>query len=254
MTLSDLSFRYIFQIYGVVATKSKISVLWTFALLLLMICHYWYSYEFRVFKKRNKTIEERTHVIAHILLHGTRIFVMVSSILNMNKFDKIFAKFQFVDAQIQKMLKSRNFCWRFEKTLMKMLLIVVFELCLVIYNVLVNKVNIGEPMHWFNSFHIIHVKSLSFVYFVDMLNFRLDLLRIISKHDKGFEVLKLHTQLFLISKVINSVHKNVLLFITIQHCVALILNSFWFFVNLSCVDVFAISRESNFYINKVNIH
>lgn len=222
----------LFQLYGVVTTKSIFSVCWTITTILLTIATIWKTFDYGVFSpQRMKTLSTKTHMFAYFLLLTSRSLALVNSLWSSGNFEEILEEFDRIDSIILKNFGAncnsrRNFVKLLARHCTFLLTTIVFPLT----NLAMLDTE-RDREYWFFtmiSIHITQVKVLSVVFLVDLLNHRLELLNSLKKFEGSLKIMKLHSRLFSLSKLING-RGIVLSLITLHQCNGLLMNYFWIF-------------------------
>lgn len=221
----------IFQLYGVVTLKTRLSYCFTFLSFLLTLATIWFAYAaghstfFKI-----PTLSGVTRSFSYILLYVTRSLVLLSSILNVNKFHKIIDEFDSFDrAMLKKFKINVNTKSKFIFLATKLIILLATLIIIPSINLALPKVN--RPL-WIilTSFvHILHAKKVSLVFFVDSLNHRMEMLTIASRKGNLLDVLALHSRLWTASKLINDSH-NIIILTLAQNCFGVLVNLFHFFL------------------------
>lgn len=222
----------LFQLYGVVTTKSIFSVCWTITTILLTVATIWKTFDYGIFSpQRLKTLSTKTHMFAYSLLLASRSSTLVNSLLSAGNFEEILKEFDRIDGIILKNFgESCNSRRNFVKLLARHCAFLLTSIVFPLTNLAVLDTE-RDREYWFFttiSIHITQVKVFSVVFFVDLLNHRLELLNSLRKFEGSPKILKLHSRLFSLSKLING-RGIVLSLITLHQCNGLLMNSFWIF-------------------------
>lgn len=235
----------LFQIYGVVTLKSKLSICWTFVALLLSLDTLWivYSSNF-VYLFKVYTVSGQTRALSHLLLFSARLFVFCSSIFNIGKFKRILVGFEEFDTTL---LQRFNIEVNTKERVFRLgtKLIVVLALAIIIPLINLAFPRVDRSFWWLTvmTIHMLHAKDISMVFFIDSLNYRLKSLTLASNKGDALEILTLHSKLYTMSKLINESHGAVTLTIT-QHYFGSLVNLFWFFLIINGLEfVVPITRE-----------
>lgn len=182
-----------------------------------------------------------SHLFSYSLLMANRMLGIMSSIFYAKKFQTILDELKTFDESLRELFGIEiNSAKRFFKLSAKMILLVVFDLIVLMgnYFVLQNEKPKGFWMLTATTIHVIHLKDLSFIFFMDLFNCRLSSLVTVEAESEKEKVLKLHTKLFDISKLINDCHSGVMTFSMIQHCFSFVSNFFWLFMSLAKLEFF----------------
>lgn len=238
----------LFQVYGVVTLKSSLSLCWSLVTIILTIDTTWTAYREGFFNiHKISTISGKTHVFAYTLLFSTRFFIIASSILNAHKFQKIVEQFKSFDECLKTTSGIEvNSKGRGRQLLLKVCIIGALAVSIHMSNIFFPKVKKHLWLLSVISVHIIHVKELSFVFFVDSLNFRLESLLAGLQIVNQTEILKLHSMLFTAAKLINDCY-GIMTLTILQNYYGILVNLFWFTLIVSNLEfVVPVSRESEF--------
>lgn len=242
-----------FQFYGVVTRQSCLSISWTIALNVLAVFTWWSAFDLGILSSmKMQTVLGMTYFCAYFILLGTRSLVWISSLVNVQNVEVILDKIELIDKLIVKQFKLNiNTKKKFIEQSLKILAIVIISLSFLITNFKAISTE-SDRSFWFLSLisiHVLHIKEMSFVFLIDLLNHRLKALidvTSVSGFKNNQKVLKVHTQLFLLSKLINDMNGNVITLITFQHCFGLIVNFFWLFLALTNLEFSGTYGEWNF--------
>ena len=220
---------YFFQFFGVVPCKFKP---WISVLLFLMICLSYQSLMNRTLAHINKdSVYGMSRFSTHVFLEFTRITIIISSLVNLKKFEKIFQMFQEFDKSSERlygknMAKSKECLYLATKSFSFIAFAVTFMMTSISF---LQKSEQSGAILRSTCLLALQLKGLSFVYFVDLLNLRLEKLLQSSQIDLSQKALKLHTKLFLLSRKINESHNFLMTLVTLQNCYTLIFHSFSIF-------------------------
>lgn len=233
---------WLFQFYGVVTLKSATSVCWSFVSFFLGIATILKAFDIGVFSMTKlRSLSGMSHFYGYSLLLLARMTGSVSSIFHARKFQEILDEFKSFDAAMWQLFEIEvNSRARFVKLSIKMIFIAAADLAILMgnYTILRNEKPQGFWMLTSTTIHTIHLKDLSLIFFIDLLNYRLDSLKNVLKQSETRKVLKLHTKLFDISRLINDCHSGVIALNIFQHCSSFISNFFWLFLSLSKLEFF----------------
>jgi hypothetical protein len=170
-----------------------------------------------------------TAVAGHAMLVLSRFFTLFSSLIYSQTTEDILQGIERYDEFIKKAFKTN--C-RPRSKLVKYLgfitlvgTFVFAQFFLVIYYSL--ETSLYHMLTNVCTLHLIHVKAISFVFFVDIINNRLESLQALSCRN-GFQVVQLHSKLFSISKLINDCYGRLVTAYIIQQCFGIIMNTFWY--------------------------
>lgn len=221
----------IFQVYGVVTLRSKFSYFATFVSLLITVATIWRAYTegpSTLFK--TMTVSGLTRSFSHLLLFSSRVSVLMSSVRNMGKFHCILDEFESFDRTMERKFEigvntKQKFLWLGSK----LILILSAAFIIPMINLAFPRVNGPFWIIAVTSAHMLHVKEVSLIFFVDSLNYRLELLAQASCKETLLEVLTLHSKLWETSKLINESHGIVTLTLA-QNCFGVLVNIFYFFL------------------------
>lgn len=220
----------IFQLYGVVTTTSKLSICWSFVWFASTFVTIWKAIDVGVFSFAMMSIPNKSLSIIHVVLLATRMLLFISSIRGAGKTREILDELESFDKLMLSCFNVKiNTRVKFFKVFLKLLLIVAATLLILMSNFafLQRKTNKTFWMLTSSSIHILHLKMLSFAFFVDMITHRLENLQAILSHDKSSQVLKLYSKLFSISQLINASQCHIVTLVTLQLSLGLFLNLFW---------------------------
>lgn len=228
----------LFQLFGVVTLRSKLSVCWTFASVIITMATIFTAYAIgpaTFFKV--KTIAGQTRDFTHLILFSSRVLVFVSSISNVDKFHKILNEFDCFDRTLHDKFEIEvNTRSRIIRLAIKLILILTVMMFMSFVNFAFPKVN---KLYWListTSIHITHVKETSLIFFVDSVNYRLQSLQLAARKIKALDILALHSRLRTASKLINESHEVVTLTVLFNN-LAILLMLFYLFITICSLEV-----------------
>lgn len=186
-----------------------------------------------------KSISGLTVFGAYSLLLTTRLITLISSVYNATAFHEIIQQFNEIDLMLLQLRHEIDHQVIYFRLLIKIFAVASVTLvlllgCLLEIHKLVDLIMFSVLT--VTSIHVLHVKELSFVIIVDLLNYRLASLHNLSISSNRKEILNLHLKLFLLSKMINATYGKGITLIILQQCFGLTVNTFWLFLALSKIE------------------
>lgn len=223
----------LFQVYGVITLRSStLSVCWTLVSSVLAIATICKAYTERYLNFNLAIVSGQTQLFNYLFLFVLRILIFISSILNADKFQQILSAFESFDVRLrEKSGIEVNSKKRFMRLSLKIVIIGGMAVSSYLSSLTFPRVRKHFAILAIISVHVNHVKALSFLFFVDSLNFRMESLITSSKSIGIKETLKLHSKLFAVSTLIKQCNRILTLTI-LQNCYSLLLNSFLLSVTL----------------------
>lgn len=219
----------IFQLYGVVTTTSKLSICWSFVWFASTFVTAWKAIDVGVFAFAKMSVSNKSLSIIHAILLATKLLTFISSLTGAGKTREILGEIEIFDKLMWSRLNLKiNTRVKFFKVALKLFLTIAVTSLIMLANFAV--VPRKNRTFWIltsTSIHSLHLKMLSFAFFVDMITHRLERLQSILSHGKSSEIIKLYSKLFSISQLINASQSHVVTLAALQLCLGLFLNCFW---------------------------
>lgn len=222
-----------FQLYGVVTTRSKLSIGWTLITLVLAFVTLLKAATLQLFSPQNlQSISAKSFAVAFSLVSTVRILAVVGSLLNAGKCEKILDDIEAFDKLMLKRFNvDVNTNWKYFELTAKFISIASITFAILAGNFVFLPTS-GNKIFWLltlSTVHVVHMKELSFVFFVDLINYRLESLHLIKGPDRHLQMLKFYSKLFDVSKLINESQSHLITVLILQQCSGFFLNFFWLF-------------------------
>lgn len=234
--LKDLDFSIFFQFYGVISRSSKLSITWSFFLTILSIGATFKS-PIVVFFNKIKSIYGITHWLTFGFIEITRFFVLISSIAGVKNFEKIFQELRSIDDQLAKFNENTSQRQFFKLAAKNLFFVVLTAIPIGITLMFLNDPDQFSSFVAFVMVSFLQMKGLSFAFFVDLLRIRLEKLLEVAKVHPSREVLKLHTKLFLLSRLVDESHRKIITLVTLQNCYSLMYHIFSIFFHAQTLNI-----------------
>lgn len=181
----------------------------------------------------------QAHMIGLSSLLIIRFSTLVFSAFNFNNFHEIIDGFCSIDDLMNKHFKAEtdDFTRKVRKAYVKYC--AIFLIILTLQATVLWMLPKPGRFNWIvvtMTLHQIQVKDLSFLYFADSINQRLETLLSVPSDDN---VLKVHTKLFELSNSINKAYGKSMILHLFKHCIGFSFSLFWAFLNLRFSTPFA---------------
>lgn len=230
-TVQYIRFINFFRFYGILpfpgkSAKNLISLLW----LSVSPIYVWWGVEIDMISVHwINNLVDIMYFANYQLMFLTEIFVLLLSIYYRNVHEKIFKLFSKIDSEIDKLTKidydsSRSINGT------RIGFLIFYTICSMSVIIFYYIDSIEYVMEWLPTMivsHMIHVKVLSFCFFVEMLSERLKyLLKVLNESSQNFEtqikLLQIHDDIYHSSRLIHQSHGLVItLVIAVYSCSSL---------------------------------
>jgi hypothetical protein len=235
---------FFFQFYGTLAQKGKISMFVTIFWLTFGSGFYvWWSVELDMLAV--DWIVKMSDVMyygSYCLILLTEWANLISNLLKMKTVEQIFESFSSIDEDILNLVGFKiNYGKSRRKLYRKILFLVVVTFsvsCLSMIGYIDDPNVIREILNNLVIFHMVHITSINFIFFVDLLNERLGLLNQILAHNKEalVDANKIHTKIFQLSRLINEYFGVIISLNIYFHCMIVATGFYMVFLNASGID------------------